>query len=79
MSDRWVPLQRREYHLEHRKNSSEVDRRSSQHLVEDTGVLAVKVETVMGGSSPTFGPGIGIIVEKPDGGDYFLPFVMPEN
>ncbi|GJX99226.1 hypothetical protein Tco_0356245 [Tanacetum coccineum] len=43
------------------------------------GVLAVKVETVMGGSSPTFGPGKGVSVKKSGGGDSSLPFVMPKS
>nr|GEV86138.1 reverse transcriptase domain-containing protein [Tanacetum cinerariifolium] len=44
-----------------------------------SGVLAVKVENVMGGSSPTLGLGIGVSVEKPGGGDSSLPFVMPKK
>ncbi|GJZ02069.1 hypothetical protein Tco_0520030 [Tanacetum coccineum] len=43
------------------------------------GVLAVKVEMVMGGSSPTFGSGKGVSVEKPGGGVPSLSFVMLEN
>ncbi|GJW88322.1 retrovirus-related pol polyprotein from transposon TNT 1-94 [Tanacetum coccineum] len=43
------------------------------------GDLAVKVEVVMGGSSPTYGPGNRVSVKKPDGGVSSLPFVMPEN
>nr|GEU69809.1 putative reverse transcriptase domain-containing protein [Tanacetum cinerariifolium] len=43
------------------------------------GVLAVKVENVMGGSSPTLGLGIGVSVEKPDGGDSSLSVVMPKK
>nr|GFA26593.1 hypothetical protein [Tanacetum cinerariifolium] len=39
-------------------------------LVSDvfSRVLAVKIETAMGGSSPTFGPGKGVSIKKPWGG-----------
>ncbi|GKG12362.1 hypothetical protein Tco_0346599, partial [Tanacetum coccineum] len=41
--------------------------------------LAVKVEEVMGGSSPMYGPDNRVSVKKPDGGVSSLPFVMPEK
>ncbi|GKB76694.1 hypothetical protein Tco_0943589 [Tanacetum coccineum] len=44
-----------------------------------SGVLAVKVEAVIGGSSLALGPGKGVMVEKPGGGVISLPFVMPEK
>ncbi|GJU37228.1 hypothetical protein Tco_1185582 [Tanacetum coccineum] len=43
------------------------------------GVLAVKVEAVIGGSSLTLGLGKGVRVEKPEGGVISLLFVMPEK
>nr|GEU42207.1 hypothetical protein [Tanacetum cinerariifolium] len=43
------------------------------------GDLTMKVEAVMGGSSPTFGAGKGISVEKPGGRMSSLPLVMPKN
>ncbi|GJR62194.1 hypothetical protein Tco_1504356, partial [Tanacetum coccineum] len=43
------------------------------------GVLAVKLEIVMGGSSPTFRPSKGVSVEKLSVGDSTLPFVMLEK
>ncbi|GKB31168.1 hypothetical protein Tco_0870569 [Tanacetum coccineum] len=44
-----------------------------------SGDLTVKVEAVMGGSSPTFGSGKGVSVEKPDGGVSSLPLVKLEK
>ncbi|GKG46294.1 hypothetical protein Tco_0501140, partial [Tanacetum coccineum] len=41
--------------------------------------MVVNVEAVMGGNSPTFGPGKGVSVEKPSRGESSLLLIMPEK
>ena len=41
--------------------------------------LVSNAEVVIGGKLPTYGPGKGINVEKPEGGESSLPLVMPEK
>ncbi|GJS41687.1 zinc finger, CCHC-type containing protein [Tanacetum coccineum] len=61
----------------HKIMISEVDARLASGVL--SGDLVVNVEAVMGGSSPTFGPGKRVSVEKPSGGESSLPLVMPEK
>nr|GEV20002.1 potassium channel SKOR-like isoform X2 [Tanacetum cinerariifolium] len=46
---------------------------------QQLGDLVVNVEAVIGGNSPTFGPGKGVKVEKPDGRESILLLVMPKK